>query len=751
MDPTFSRRVFVRRSLALGGSTLVLSGCGSADAKAGAAAVMKALVGTESVTALPVATPTPTPTPTFKWKPLRIGAGGWLTSIDIAADGTKVIRTDTSGAYIWSDATAEWTQLLTTATMPTGEWGHNLAFQGVYEICVAHSSSSRIYVLVNASLYRSDNRGASFTKTSLTGLYTPPNDDFRYLGRKMAVDPKNPNIVVLGSFGDGIVITTDGGATSRTCADVPKPQSASGARIAFDPSSDVRGGATQRLFVSSQGNGVYVSNDGGVTFSLTPGGPLNVQHMVCDQQGVLWATDGVGQNNVRKFANGAWTAVSAQGVFKTIAVDPANAAHIVIGNMGGSIAQSFDRGATWTNAIAGQRVATDIPWLAWTNEGFMSSGEIAFDPSASNKLYFSEGIGVWWTNPPASGGSYSWTSQSRGIEQLVTTEIVAPPGGAPLYLAWDRPIFKVDNPDVYPQTHGPGNADSIVMGWSADYAPEDPKTIVALMNWFNVERSGISTDGGTTWRQFGSIPAAITNGTIAGSIAAGSRTNFMILPSDNGTPWFTKDAGQTWRQSQVPGVPLTGETGWGWAYYFRRFTVAADRVAPNTFYLYNYLGTAAGLYRSTDGGETFTRVFAGPIGTWTTFHAKLYAVPGKQGHLFFTAGEQGGTTHPGSVAFQRSVDGGATWQVIPNIWEVSAFGFGKAAPGQTYPAIYMAGYINNTYSIWRSDDNAATWVDLGAIPLNSGDSVVTIAGDMSTYGKVYIGFSGSGGAYGLIS
>ena len=31
------------------------------------------------------------------WKPLRIGAGGWLTGIDIASDGTKVVRTDTYG------------------------------------------------------------------------------------------------------------------------------------------------------------------------------------------------------------------------------------------------------------------------------------------------------------------------------------------------------------------------------------------------------------------------------------------------------------------------------------------------------------------------------------------------------------------------------------------------------------------------------------------------------------------------------
>src|SRR4029453_2610086 len=38
----------------------------------------------------------------YTWKPLRIGAGGWLTGMDISADGsTRVVRTDTYGAYVW--------------------------------------------------------------------------------------------------------------------------------------------------------------------------------------------------------------------------------------------------------------------------------------------------------------------------------------------------------------------------------------------------------------------------------------------------------------------------------------------------------------------------------------------------------------------------------------------------------------------------------------------------------------------------
>lgn len=746
MDSMITRRItrrhMVQRSLALGSSTLVLTACGSSD-DGGLSSLVDSVVGPLGKAAPENSrAPTPTPTPTFSWKPLRIGAGGWLTGIDIAADGTKVIRTDTSGAYRWSDAKAQWVPLLTTKTMPTGTYG----FGGAYEIAVAHSNSSRIYVLVDGSLFRSDNGGTAFTRTALTGLNTPASDNYRGLGRKMSVDPRNPDFIVLGTAADGAYTSTDGGATWRSRTEIAKAQSGAGMRVAFDPSA----GASARVFVASQGVGVYVSTDGGGTFTLTPGGPVNVQHMVVDQGGTLWATEGQDGNNLRKFASGSWSAVSAQGgSWCTIAVDPANVNHLVLGTSGGSLAQSLDHGATWSYQAAGSRTATDIPWLAWTNESYMTNGEMCFDPSASNKLFFAEGIGVWTTSP--TGGAFTWTSQSRGIEQLVSNQLVAPPGGAPLYLAWDRPIFRLDDPNTYPKTHGPGNADEIVMGWGADYAPDDPKTIVALINWSSwpsaLDRSGISTDGGITWTPFGSIPAEIPAGKIGGSIAAGSRTNFMILPSNNGTPWYTKDGGKNWARSNVPGVPQSGETGWGWGYFFHRYALVADRVALNTFYLYNYAGASAGVYRSTDGGENFTRVFTGEVADWSSFNARLYTVPGKQGHLFFTSGQQS-SAYP---AFMRSTDGGATWQQVPNVAQVYAAGFGAPASGQTYPSIYIAGYFYGKFSIYRSDNNAVDWTDLGAAPNDNGDTITTISGDPSTYGKVYVGFSGSGGAYGSIS
>jgi hypothetical protein len=71
------------------------------------------------------------------WQPLKVGAGGFVTGIDIAPDGTTVVRTDTNGAYIWNGS--EWQQLVTSTSMPASIVGNGTG-TGVYEIQIARLS-----------------------------------------------------------------------------------------------------------------------------------------------------------------------------------------------------------------------------------------------------------------------------------------------------------------------------------------------------------------------------------------------------------------------------------------------------------------------------------------------------------------------------------------------------------------------------------------------------------------------------------
>jgi hypothetical protein len=98
----------------------------------------------------------------------------------------------------------------------------------------------------------------------------------------------------------------------------------------------------------------------------------------------------------------------------------------------------------------------------------------------------------------------------------------------------------------------------------------------------------------------------------------------------------------------------------------------------------------------------------------------------------------------------HSTDGGVTWRTIPHALEVVDFGFGKPMASSDYPAIYVVGWVNGVYGIWRSDDEAASWINIGKYPNNSIDKITVINGDMNVYGTVYVGFGGSGFAYGKL-
>jgi hypothetical protein len=83
---------------------------------------------------------------------------------------------------------------------------------------------------------------------------------------------------------------------------------------------------------------------------------------------------------------------------------------------------------------------------------------------------------------------------------------------------------------------------------------------------------------------------------------------------------------------------------------------------------------------------------------------------------------------------------------------VWTFGFGRAAPEKSYPAIYIFGWVGGVVGIWRSDDDAVSWIRISdGFPLASFDQIVAMEGDANTYGTVYVGFQGSGFAYGKLN
>ena len=146
----------------------------------------------------------------------------------------------------------------------------------------------------------------------------------------------------------------------------------------------------------------------------------------------------------------------------------------------------------------------------------------------------------------------------------------------------------------------------------------------------------------------------------------------------------------------------------------------------NATTFYAYVGTT--LSRSTDGGANWTVMTAAAPsgGMW------IRAVQGNAGHLLLSTGGGG---------LWRSTNGGANWTRINSaaVTVANEVGVGAAAPGQSYPAIFVGGTVNGQVGFHRSDDQGATWTTVSDTSHQYGD-VLLIQGDPRVSAQTVAGF-----------
>lgn len=691
---------------------------------------------------------------------LPIGAGGWLTNIGIAADDTVVIRTDTYGEYLRSGTS--WVQLATTNSMANGtDIGQDangdliLPGFGCYEIAVAPSNSQVLYKMYNRNVFKSTNQGGTWTKTNFTPrVFNEGNDfNFRMNGPRMAIHPTDPLTVVATTSANGAFYTTDGGTTWNAISGITNPTtSGPGMFVQFNPANG------NVVSIASDGVGVYQSTTGVTgTFSAISSGspPSNFVRLHHDKYNRLWACSRTGTHTTYLYSGGTWVNKnlgSQSGRVHSICSDPTTANNIWAGIDSGDIITSTNGGTIWADPNFDQTRsagAGEPGWLAATFETSMSNGNMVI--TSTGRVIFAEGIGVWYTDSPASSGN-AWNSMSKGIEQLVINKIISPPGGAPLTAVWDRCIFRNGSLSTYPPGHGVNYTQSIMHGWGCDYAKSDPTCIVvhAYSDIAGYAGGGKSTDGGLNWSLFTTQPD--TGFIYGGAIAAATNQNYVVIHGSSPTkPRYTLDGGATWANSTVTGVTDGWQDGGN---SLHRQIITCDNAG--TFYAYNS-GTNPGVYKSTNAGATFSIVSTGHMAGASTagadgFNAQLEAVPGASytGRLCYTSGDSGGSVFG---SFTRSTDSGATWAAVLNVTEVKHFGFGKAKPGGGgHPAVFIVGWVSGVYGVYRSDDfeqATPTWTNLGTFPLGRSDIVTTVCGDINTYNTCYIGYRGSGAISGV--
>ena len=379
----------------------------------------------------------------------------------------------------------------------------------------------------------------------------------------------------------------------------------------------------------------------------------------------------------------------------------------------------------------------------------MSVGGMVFNPLVPNELWFptASAFGprrICRRRTLQSNTPVIWNDQSVGIEQLVANEIIVPPGGDPVLASWDRAILLHKQSqrlslDLWPSRRADEHRCRLV----CRLCLVEPELSGRDCRLVGHEESGYSTNGGQTWTPFPSfIPGAGTS-FIGGTIAASSPTNIIWAPAGGIDPYYTLNGGKTWNPITLPGV--SSWSGFDSAYYLD--TQNGHRRPCAAEYVLSVLCRSMESYETTNGGVTWTKSIADNLTLVRRINAELQSVPGEAGNLFFTGGPQQRLLSQTDDGFYQSTNGGATWTAVPNVSEVICFGFGAPAPGQSYPSIYIVGWVNNVYGIWQSTNNAQSWTQIGTYPNGSLDQIKTISGDPNIYGQVYVGFAGTGYAY----
>jgi xyloglucan-specific exo-beta-1,4-glucanase len=118
-------------------------------------------------------------------------------------------------------------------------------------------------------------------------------------------------------------------------------------------------------------------------------------------------------------------------------------------------------------------------------------------------------------------------------------------------------------------------------------------------------------------------------------------------------------------------------------------------------------------------------------------------VPGREGDIWLAGGTEGGL-----YGIWHSTNGGVSFTRLASVEEADNIGFGRAAPNQSYPALYTSAQIGGVRGIYRSDNAGVSWVRINDARHQFAFTGGAITGDPRVFGRVYVGTNGRGIVYG---
>jgi hypothetical protein len=762
--------------------------------------------------------------PSYTYTNVKIVGGGFVDGLYFhpKSKGLMYARTDVGGAYRWNNVTggdSQWVPL--QDFVGRFDSGFNL---GVESLALDPNDPTRVYLAVgeytesygtNGYILSSSNMGNTFTALALP-FKNGSNDNGRFAGERLSVDPANGWHIYFGTRGNGLYESNDQAAGFNQVSSFPVTGTTGtttdpGAGIIFEDfltTSGMANGNTKTIYfgVSDPKTGLYVSNDGGKTFSAVLGQPtgyypnasafdpsnryLYISYGLqtgCTSNCTSVGPQSVNAGQIWRYAlpttqvpNGVWTNITPPTTgnggygYSSIAVDANHPDTVMTTTLNkyypppyDDVFRSLDDGATWVNYGTNvQRDGSLSPWINFghaTPDGGNWLNHLVADPFNSDHVMYGDGQTIWQTNNATAvdgvstssavvtpGYATNWSIGAVGLEETVVLGLASPPSGTAHLLSVMYDLGGFTHTSLTQSLNAQENP-QLTNATSVDYAGQAPLNISrvgsnssALGSGSAVQLEAFSSDGGLTWTPSSSIPINPTTGS---GITTGNGTIAVAADGSN-LVWAPSDVGTPANYSSDHGATWHAASGAPAQVSSNPITVVADRVNRLKFYLFSAAssGTAT-IYISVNGGQSFS--IASQLSN--QYDLGFYVSPAAEGDLWTTS--YNGINH--------STNSGTTFTTVlgyPNT--VYAMGFGAPATGQTYPAIYIigtltndsnctavsnvaAGFTTSTECIYRSVDGGNTFVRINDFDHQYSNANI-IVGDPRVFGRFYLATPGLG-------
>jgi hypothetical protein len=762
--------------------------------------------------------------PSYTFTNVKIVGGGFVDGLYFhpKSKGLMYARTDVGGAYRWNNVAggdAQWVPL--QDFVGRFDSGFNL---GVESLALDPNDPTRVYLAVgeytesygtNGYILASSNMGNTFTALALP-FKDGSNDNGRFAGERLSVDPANGWHIYFGTRVNGLYESNDQAVSFNQVSSFPVTGAMGtstdpGVGIIFEDfltTSGMANGNTKTIYygVSDPNTGLYVSNDGGKTFSAVQGQPagyypnasafdpsnryLYISYGL--QTGCTSGCTSVGPQSVNagqiwrytlptsQAPNGVWTNITPPTTgnggygYSSIAVDANHPDTVMTTTLNkyypppyDDVFRSLDDGATWVNYGTNiQRDGSLSPWINFgqaTPDGGNWLNHLVVDPFNSSHVMYGDGQTIWQTTDATAvdgvsttsaavtpGNATNWSIGAVGVEETVVLGLASPPSGPAHLFSVMYDLGGFTHTSLTQSLNAQENP-QLTNATSVDYGGQAALDVArvgsnssALGSSTAVQLEAFSSDGGITWTPSASLPV---NPSTSKAIATGNGTIAVAADGSN-LVWMPSDVGTPANYSTDHGATWHASSGAPAQVSSNPVTVAADRINPLKFYLFSAAsGGTATIYISVNGGQTFT--VASQLSN--QYDMGLFVSPAAEGDLWTTS--YNGLNH--------STNSGTTFTTVlgyPNT--VYAMGFGAPASGQTYPALYIvgtltsdpncvavsnvaAGFSTSTECIYRSVDEGNTFVRINDYDHQYSNANI-IVGDPRVFGRFYLATPGRG-------